>query len=191
VPDLPVADDGELICAAMSYLTIALMQEARPDAHLIVRTAPVFGGYYWPAGWSWEPAPTSRENLLKARDLVDAQLAEPDQLPASTHGYPRQSDVAAWNEATGATLHERTMDLLRECGALRTALLNRQDGSHDGSHFAEWTLRVGWALGDVFLNLLDLAEMAGFDLETAAALRWRQITTPTPPKDVVADEATT
>jgi len=179
-------EDGELIAAAMAYATIAMMQQVRPDAHLIVKTAPVLSSYFWPAGWQWCPEPTSRENLVKARDLLDAQLAEPGQPPRS-HGYPAQHEVAAWN-ATESSVAERTLDLLREVGALRNALLSRQV-SQLGS-FETWTLQIRNALGDVFLDLLDIAETAGFDLETASALRWREITGSTP-KDVAPDAPAT
>jgi len=180
-------DDGELIAAAMAYLTIAMMQQVRSDAHLVVRDAPVLNSYFWPAGWNWEPAPTTRENLLKARDLLDAQLAEPGQ-PVPTHGYPPQHEVAAYHAATSSSLQERTMDLLREVGALRTALLERQENR--GSDFAAWTRQARNAFADVFLDLLDLAETAGFDLETITALRWRE-TNGSTPKDVVPDAPAT
>lgn len=169
-------EDGELVAAAMAYLTLAMMQADRPDAHLVINGAPVISSYFWPVGWTWEPAPTARENLLKARDLIDTQLAEPDQSPVLGHGYPRQSDVAAW-AATETPMNERTLDLLREVGALRTALLVRQ--AH--GDFEEWSTRTCAAFGDVLLRLLDLAEYAGFDLETTASLRWREVTAP---KDV-------
>lgn len=179
-------EDGELIAAAMAYLTISMMQGVRSDAHLVVEGAPVVNTYFWPAGWNWEPEPTARGNLLKARDLIDAQLAEPGGEPAPSHGYPPQHEVAAWGEATESTVAERTLDLLREVGALRNALLSRQAGQL-GS-FETWTLQIRNALGDVFLDLLDIAETAGFDLETATALRWREVIGSTPKELVTTDE---
>lgn len=167
-------DDGELVAAAMAYLTLALMQKDRPDAHLVIDGAPVISSYFWPVGWSWDPETTARENLIKARNLVDTQLAEPDQVPAPAHGYPRQSEVAAFYTAD-SSMNDRTLGLLREVGALRTALLVRQEHGN----FQEWTTRIRVAFGEVFLHLLDLAETAGFDLEATASLRWRQVIAPT------------
>lgn len=175
---LPDDDDFELIEAAMAYLSLAMMQQVRPDAHLVVdRHAPMWQLSAWPAGWTWEPESTARENMLKARNLIDTQLAEPDQMPAPAHGYPLQSEVSAVYSAD-PSMNERTLDLLREVGALRTALLVRQEHGN----FAEWTARIRVAFGDVFLHLLDLAEAAGFDLETTASLRWKEVTADASPQ---------
>lgn len=174
----PPRDDGELVAAALAYATLALMQDVRPEAHLITKGPPTTNSYFWPPGWPWEPADTPRENLIKARNLLDAQLAEPGQAPAPC-GYPDQAQVATWRRSVGVPLSERTLGLLRAAGTLREALLERQDAQR-GS-FAVWSIRIRDGLGDVLLDLLDIAEAAGFDLETATALRWHALTEP---KDV-------
>lgn len=161
------------VSAAMHYAALALLQRTRPDV-LAVLDGPPDLQSSWPPGLTWEPAPTPRENLQKARLLIDLELAEPGTEPVDTD-YPPQHEVADWVERNFGRdrLDITTLGLVEEVGELCRAILKREQGVR-GS-FDEWTAEIRKELGDVMIKLLDVADKAGFDLATVTTLRWRTV----------------
>jgi NTP pyrophosphatase (non-canonical NTP hydrolase) len=162
--------DGEPAVAALAYITLALQQQVRPDAHKMA-VLPPYTSYYWPEGWTWEPAETVQENLAKARFLLDIQMAEPGQEPLDPR-YPSQGEVNDWQAANFDVLDEAwtTLGLVEEVGEFCRALLKRRQGIR-GS-FQEWTTEAQKEMGDIFIKLLDVAGNMGFDLSTVVSKRW-------------------
>lgn len=66
--------DSELVAAAIAYATVSVMQQTRADAAGMLCGHPPPTSFGWPAGWTWHPEPTSRENLIKAGALIAAEL---------------------------------------------------------------------------------------------------------------------
>jgi len=89
--------------------------------------------------------------------------------------YPAQRDVAQWVDYNfGHTpLAVTTLGLSEEVGELSRAVLKREQGIR--GTYDEWTAEIAKELGDVMIKLLDVAETAGFDLQTVTALRWEAV----------------
>lgn len=75
--------DGELIEAALAYATLAAMQETRPDVLGPLDGFPPPTGFGWPSDWTWKPADTARQNLIKAGALIAAEIDRLDRAEAN------------------------------------------------------------------------------------------------------------
>lgn len=89
--------DAELVAAALAYATVAVMQQVRADAAEMLRGCPPPTGYGWPHGWRWNPAATSRENLIKAGALIAAELDRLDRLDARVDSLDDRRRLAGFN----------------------------------------------------------------------------------------------
>lgn len=177
--------DGAPIAAALHYITLAMMQRARPDAPVIDllcgQPPDLVGGYHWPPEWTWDPEPTAADNLRKARLLLDVELAEPGQV-TQTGCYPDQTVIAEWCQRQFRnSLEIQTLQMVEEAGEVCRAIVKRHQGIR-GS-YEEWTTKLRQELGDVFISLNNVAELAGFDLMVVSVLRWDEISR----RDFIAD----
>jgi NTP pyrophosphatase (non-canonical NTP hydrolase) len=170
--------DCDPTAAALHYIALAMMQRARPDANVIDilcgQPPDLLGGYHWPYGWDWDPAATWSENLMRARLLLDTELAEPGAI-VYTGCYPSQTEISEWsirNEFNN-TLEIQALQLAEEVGEIARAIVKRHQGIR--GTFDEWTSKLRDELGDAFISLVNLADIAGFDLMTVAVLRWQTI----------------
>jgi NTP pyrophosphatase (non-canonical NTP hydrolase) len=149
---------------------MALLQQVRKDAHIVLDRPPETG-YGWPPDWIWDPAATSTENLQKARFLLDVQLSEPG-VELLDLRYPDQDEVAAWCEQFHNSLEIQLLQLVEEVGEIARAVVKRAQSIR--GNYEEWTEKIREELGDAFISLLNVADIAGFDLATVAAQRWHE-----------------
>lgn len=182
---MPSTLDGAPLAAAMHYITLATMQRARPGAPVIDllcgQPPDLLGGYHWPPGWPWEPEGTAADNLRKARLLLDVDLAEPGAI-TQTGGYPSQAEIVAWCQRQFRnSLEIQTLQMVEEAGEVCRAIVKRHQGIRGTRE--EWTLKLRQELGDVFISLVNTAELAGFDLMVVSVLRWQEISQ----RDFIAD----
>lgn len=165
--------DDEPVIAALSYATLALMQKVRPDVLLPMGGHPPDSpAYAFPTDWTWEPGQTPRENLRKARLLIDASLAEEGEVVVED-GFPSQGAIANWARQFKNSVLIQALQVLEELGEVARCIVKREQGLRGTSE--EWDLLLRKELGDLFISSTNLAELCGYDYAVVATLRWMDV----------------